>query len=86
MKDAAADSDSKDLAGRALRKRENGVKQEEQQGYEWNELPAIGDLVWARLGQDAKRSWYPVVVIEPPGAAGPEEDAQGSKRVVWNRW
>ena len=54
--------------GRPLRSKaeDSDAVKDEEQGYEWNELPNIGDLVWAQLGEGHKRAWYPVVVTEPP--------------------
>jgi len=45
-----------DAQGRLLRPRaETDGKQKEEEGFEWNELPAIGDLVWARLPESKKQ-------------------------------
>lgn len=45
---------------------EGEKKEEKEEGYEWNQLPHIGDVVWALRGEEGKKSWYPVRVIEPP--------------------
>ena len=38
-------------------------------GYDWKQLPRIGDVAWARRGDDPKTAlWYPVIIVEPPSA------------------
>ena len=68
--DTSADSEMVEADAKALRPRSSSNDKKEvameEDGYEWNELPSIGDLVWARLGEAHKRAWYPVVVVEPP--------------------
>ena len=68
LRDAAnGDADVQGGQGRSLRlKGEADECKEQEDGFEWNELPSIGDLVWARMGEGNKRAWHPVVVIEPP--------------------
>ena len=52
-------------------KREEGAGGGAEEGYEWTELPNIGDVVWALRGEEGTRAWYPMKVVEPPA----EEDA-----------
>ena len=68
------DVEMKDGHARSLRAKSEDGDKEQEEGYEWNELPSIGDLAWARLGEGHKRTWYPVVITDPPTAAVPEED------------
>ena len=68
------DNEMKDGHMRSFKPRGDDSYKDKEEGYEWNELPSIGDLAWARLGEGHKRAWYPVLITEPPAAAAPEED------------
>ena len=43
-----------------------------EDGYNWKQLPHIGDVVWARKGSDPKTAvWYPVLVVDPEEEEAP---------------
>ncbi|KAJ1495156.1 hypothetical protein T484DRAFT_1763618, partial [Baffinella frigidus] len=46
-------------------KEEAAAKGEGELGFEWTELPLIGDVVWALRGEDSKQAWFPMKVVEP---------------------
>jgi hypothetical protein len=62
---------------------------EADDGYEWKQLPHIGDVVWARKGADPKTAlWYPVLVVDPEGGDEPapaDDDGDVSEDDEWQR-
>ena len=59
------------------------------EGYDWKQLPHIGDVVWARKGTDPKTAvWFPVVVVDPEGdepAPAAVSDASDDEDDEWQK-
>ena len=56
-----------------------------EEGYEWIQLPHIGDIVWARKGSDPKTAlWFPVLVVDPEDdATAAEQESDYSSDEEW---
>jgi len=48
--------------GAAKDEAKDEAKGEAELGFEWTELPLIGDVVWALRGEEFKQAWYPMKV------------------------
>ena len=58
---------------------------ESEEGYEWIQLPHIGDVVWARKGSDPKTAlWFPVLVVDPEDdTAAAEKESEYNSEEEW---